>query len=310
MGGSVGLLVLAGACGGGTSVTPTPDASPPIDSGPVDTGTDVKPPVDSGPDSTTIVDASSDATADVIVDAAPDVVVDASDGGSSPTGCSGGSDPYWSQVVAYIPCTNTITDASGKSTITQYNTPTVSATPSGAPGGASCSFGNGGTTGSAKGFMVTLPSTIGTGDFTVEIAVYQTAFSDPTDQQSEILITNSTYPPSKGTFPTFFSHQTNKKVEFIPGTLGTSYMDNGSALNTWESYAASRVNGTTYVFRNGALLTSAADTSNYTDTIFHVSHQANGPYNAIMGSAGQIRITKAGRYTSAYTPCTGNYATQ
>ena len=52
-------------------------------------------------------------------------------------------------------------------------------------------------------------------------------------------------------------------------------------------------------------VTSSADTSNYTDKVFFVGHQANGPYNAVMRAVGQIRVTTAGRYTSSYTPCNG-----
>jgi hypothetical protein len=90
---------------------------------------------------------------------------------------------------------------------------------------------------------------------------------------------------------------------------GIVYFDQGAALNQWESFAASRVSGTTYFFRNGHLLTSFADPNNYTDDGFFVAHQMNGSYAALMGSIGQIRVTKAGRYTSSYTPCSGAFAT-
>ena len=112
-----------------------------------------------------------------------------------------------------------------------------------------------------------------------------------------------------GGFPTFYSHAGTNKIQFIPGVGVQLYTDNGSALLTWEKYAASRVSGTTYIFRDGALLTSFADTTNYANTLFYVGHQANGAYNAVMGSMGQIRITKAGRYTSAYNACSGAFAT-
>jgi hypothetical protein len=37
--------------------------------------------------------------------------------------------------MALIPCTSSITDVTGKSTISLYNNPTVSSSPAGAPGG-------------------------------------------------------------------------------------------------------------------------------------------------------------------------------
>ncbi len=230
--------------------------------------------------------------------------------GSPAAGCFGTSDPNWSNVIAYVACTgNSITDASGKSTIATTNSPTISATPTGAPGGASCKLGNGGSYATAKGFSITLPSALGTGDFTVELAVYQTAWYDPTDQASNILVTSSAYPPNAGLFPTFFSNSQGSYLVFVPG-MGATFHDSGSALSTWEIYAASRVSGVTYIFRQGALLTSFADTTNYTDTKVLAGLQANGPFNALMGSIGQIRVTKAGRYTGSYTPCGGAFATK
>jgi hypothetical protein len=224
----------------------------------------------------------------------------------STAGCADAEDPYWTSVIAYIPCTGaSIIDASGKSTITRYNSPTIAATPAGAPGGASCNLNNAGSYATANGFGVTIPAAVGTGDFTVEISVYQTAWNDPSDQNANILLTSTAYPPAAGNFPTFFSHNSVAHVQFVPGSGGTNFTDTGSTLNTWENYAASRVSGTTYVFRGGVLLTSSADTSNYTDTVFFVGHQANGSYNAMMGAVGQIRVTTAGRYTSPYTPCNG-----
>jgi hypothetical protein len=230
--------------------------------------------------------------------------------GSPAAGCDGTSDPSWANVIAYVACTgNSITDASTKSTIATYNTPTISTTPSGAPGGASCKLGNGGFYGTAKGFTVTLPSAVGTGDFTIEFSVYQSAWYDPSDNVSNIVVSNTAYPPTAGLLPAFASSKTSNFVVVIPGT-STNYNDTGSTLNTWESYAISRVSGVDYVFRQGTLLTSFADATNYTDTKLNIGHQANGTYNALMGSIGQIRVTKAGRYTSSYTTCSGAFATK
>ena len=232
--------------------------------------------------------------------------------GSQAAGCAGTTDPNWSNVIAYVSCNgNKLADASGKSTLAAYNSPTISATPAGAPGGSSCSMGNGGSYGTANGFGITLPAALGTGDFTVEFAVYQTAWNDPSDQNSNILLTSTAYPPGAGGFPTFFSHGSTAAAAFVPGTGGAApFVDTGSTLDTWELYAVSRVSGTTYLFRDGVLLTSFADTSDYSDTVVYSGVQQNGAYNALMGSIGQIRVTTAGRYTASYTPCSGAFATQ
>ena len=83
--------------------------------------------------------------------------------------------------------------------------------------------------------------------------MYQTGWNDSSDQNANILLTSTAYPPSAGNFPTFFSHNPVAHVQFVPGSGGTNFTDTGSTLNTWESYAASRVSGTTYVFRGGTL---------------------------------------------------------
>lgn len=231
--------------------------------------------------------------------------------GNATAGCVGGDDE-WAKVIAFIPCTVTLADAAALSTITPYNSPTVSSTPAGAPGGASCALGNGNAYNTAVGFTIALPSALGTGDFTVEFAVYQTALQDPNDSLSNILVANNDYPPAAMSFPTFYS-KPGEDVTFVGGIVSgatvRTYKDTGATTNVWEQYAASRVSGTTYLFRNGALLTSFADATNYSGTTVNVSRQQNGNYNALMGSIGQIRITKGlGRYVTAYTVCSDGFA--
>src|SRR5262249_48609931 len=162
-------------------------------------------------------------------------------------------------VIAYIPCTSAIEDVTHKATITVYNNPSVSDSPTGAPGGASCSLGQNhkrpatGGFATANGFAVDLPSPLGTGDFTVEFWIYQTAWHDPDDQASEILITNTVYPHNgSSNFPSFWSSSPPDAVQFT-GNI-KSFVDSGSMLERWTNYAASRVAGTTYIFRDGKLL--------------------------------------------------------
>ena len=224
------------------------------------------------------------------------------------TGCAGAGDPLWSNVLAYVPCSASIADVSGKSILTLRNAPTVSSSPAGAPGGASCQLGSSGY-GAGNGFTVAMPSALGSGDFTVEFSIYVEAWHDPLDQASQILITSTTYPHDGAAgFPSFWSGTGHDSMRF---TGGAAFIDSGSAslLQQWTSYAASRVSGTTYLFRNGVLLTSFSDAENYSDTAFEVSYQMNGAYNAVMGSMAQIRVTRAGRYTGSYAICPSGFST-
>jgi hypothetical protein len=152
-----------------------------------------------------------------------------------------------------------------------------------------------------------LPAPLGKDDFTVEFSLYQEAWYSGADPYSNILIVNSSYVPYLSTFPSFTSGDSGQAVAIAAG--GSVYVDSGSVLNQWESYAASRVAGTIYLFRDGVLLTSFPDTNDYSDSGFSVSHQVNGSYNPTMGSIGQIRVTHAGRYTSSYQTCPAGFAT-
>ena len=55
---------------------------------------------------------------------------------------------------------------------------------------------------------------------------------------------------------------------------------------------------------------TTSDSTDYSDTQFYVSHQADGSYNAVMGSIAQLRITRGiARHTADYTTCADGFAT-
>lgn len=219
------------------------------------------------------------------------------------TGCEGAGDPYWSNVVVYVPCTATLNDETGKSSITVVNQPAIDASPAGAKGGASCRLGNGGSYATANGFKMTLPA-LGTLDFTLELSVYFNAWTDPTDGASRLLVADD------ATDTGLFSADPTSKLQFVEAGKGL-FSDPEAQLGTWIDYAVTRQAGVIRVFENGAFLKSHASTLDYAFTAMDVSCQYNGAYNALMGSANQLRITAGtARYTSDYPPCPGAFATE
>jgi hypothetical protein len=76
------------------------------------------------------------------------------------------------------------------------------------------------------------------------------------------------------------------------------------AVNTWAALAISRSGTTLYWFKDGALLGSVTDSSNYNLSQGMVSYQSGG----IAGFMDEIRITKGVcRYTASYTVATGPF---
>jgi hypothetical protein len=76
------------------------------------------------------------------------------------------------------------------------------------------------------------------------------------------------------------------------------------AVNTWAALAISRSETTLYWFKDGALLGSVTDSSNYNLSQGMVSYQSGG----IAGFMDEIRITKGVcRYTASYTVATGPF---
>lgn len=101
----------------------------------------------------------------------------------------------------------------------------------------------------------------------------------------------------------------------VPVIVGAAdvFLDNYS---NWVTCAYSRVAGIGYLFANGVLQGSAADTVDYDSTSGDFgqgpgtgNHQAS--FNPLKGYIANVRMTKGiGRYTASYTPPTGPYPRQ
>jgi hypothetical protein len=146
----------------------------------------------------------------------------------------------------------------------------------------------------------------GTGDFTWEMWLYHTTY-----EPSYLLEF------SDGSFgDTGIHHATSQgHLVYHTSTTGTGsslYTTGfGSMSNTtWYHIAASRVNGTTYLFKDGVLQTSAADTHDYAASRLRIGAYGNNTNISFnwTGYLQDLRISKGfGRYTSSFTPPTAEF---
>ena len=97
----------------------------------------------------------------------------------------------------------------------------------------------------------------------------------------------------------------------------TYYAINESAITanpsfstgTWYHVALSRYNGSTKLFVNGTQLGSTyTDSKNYSETILYIGRDSGAASSWFNGYLDNIRITKAGRYTSNFTAPTQNFS--
>ena len=75
------------------------------------------------------------------------------------------------------------------------------------------------------------------------------------------------------------------------------------SINTWYHFAACRKNGTTYLFLNGALTTSASDTKDYSALALSIGRYGSATDQYWNGYISNFRILKGtALYTSDFTP--------
>jgi len=144
--------------------------------------------------------------------------------------------------------------------------------------------------------------TFGTGDFTVECWVYFTSIADGSSNL-QILY------HSGGTTSSFYFHADSNQLS--TGTSNAYKVNEATSfsINTWYHLAATRQNGTSYVFKDGVLLGSGtADTTNYTsDGQPRIGANASGG-QAVNGYIQDLRVTKGrARYTATFTPPTAEF---
>jgi hypothetical protein len=201
-------------------------------------------------------------------------------------------DPYINQTVLMLNGEN-ITDYSlNQTALTNNGTVTVSSAQY-KVGGNSLSF-NGASNTSYLNATTTSAIVFGTGDFTIEFWIYfnsvaNTNIVDQRDTASNQLAI-SLYLVST------LRYFTNGADRITGPVLSTG---------VWYHIALSRVSSNTRMFVNGSQVGSTyADTNNYVGPNFCIGGYRVQPVANLDGYMDEFRVTKAGRYSSNFTPQT------
>jgi hypothetical protein len=129
----------------------------------------------------------------------------------------------------------------------------------------------------------------GTGDFTVEMWVYPTF----TQSVTQVCLFNL------GTGGFFLQFNSTTFSIGLSG-IGTNVTFTDTIpSNTWTHVAVSRSGSTVYGFKNGALVSSAADTTNYGQGGFSVGALLDTTQK-FTGYLDDVRVTRAARYTATF----------
>ncbi len=151
--------------------------------------------------------------------------------------------------------------------------------------------------------------TFGTGDFTLEAWVRITSYSEGTYGRAILdLRPNAT----NGAYPTLLTLPTGE-IAVMSNATTLASASTKMPLNTWAHVAWSRVDGVSYLFMNGVLQASFADTRSYqagsTIKVGSNAFFASAPSTAFKGQLDEVRITKGGgRYSADFTPDAGGFS--
>lgn len=137
------------------------------------------------------------------------------------------------------------------------------------------------------------PFAFGTGDFCVESWVYATSVTSKA-------IFDLGGINGAGSFGIFFEGgNLTARIDGTGNDLNAAF----STLNSWKHIAVCRAVGTMRIFIDGAVAATGARAQNITNSAPTVSELAGFGYN-FDGYMDNYRVTKAGRYTAAFTPLT------
>ena len=141
----------------------------------------------------------------------------------------------------------------------------------------------------------------GTGDFTVEFWIYINSYQH-------------TYTTIIGTRPDIGTYSDGWSIDYNNSGNLYGYSDNTIAVapgalttGVWTHIAFTRLSGICYLFKNGVVLSSQANTQNFTRTSLSIGAAGNGA-SSVNGYIDDLRITKGiARYASNFTPPTAPY---
>lgn len=139
----------------------------------------------------------------------------------------------------------------------------------------------------------------GIGDFTVEMDIYLTSYSD-----ADLFVSNNSYKDF------YFSVHNSGRMRFdvIAGTV-VQYGNELVSLNQWNNVCVVRKDGLSYLFLNGHLQGEPySNTGNVAMTSPAIGyHNAYSTSDKIEGNVKNIRVSNIARYTEDFTPPTKPY---
>ena len=142
--------------------------------------------------------------------------------------------------------------------------------------------------------------TFGTGDFTVELWIYQTVSSV---SAYKVLVGDNVY----GSVGGWQLYSYNNQLNLYKGSAGGGaeiISPSGTlTLNSWNHIVWTRASGNNRIFINGTQVgTTVSDSTNYTSTIIYIGASKTNTFN-FAGYMDELRVTKGvARYTSNFTP--------
>jgi hypothetical protein len=201
-----------------------------------------------------------------------------------------------------------ILDTTGKNVLYTGSTVKISTTQS-KFGGSSMNFD-----GSANSVIYSAPSTstlnpisntgnFNTGDFTIECWVYAAGSGG-----FQCFATSRNSAGGAGTWWLGLYTGTLQVVWY--NAASATLISNAITANVWHHVAVSRSSGTTKMFVDGTLTgtSSVADTTNYSVGMLSIGYSTVEAGYGFTGYIDEMRITRAARYTAAFTPPTTAFA--
>ena len=140
--------------------------------------------------------------------------------------------------------------------------------------------------------------TFGTGDFTVELWIYQTVSSV---SAYKVLVGDNVY----GSVGGWQLYSYNNQLNLWKGGTEIISPSGTLTLNSWNHIVWTRASGNNRIFINGTQVGSTvSDSTNYTSTAIYIGAAKDG-YGYFAGYIDELRITNGyARYTGNFTPST------